>query len=1290
MVQHHADPRVRALREGPLAAYGRASPGLARCLCDAAAGKTAPAADQLGDLRIRDVVVDGAIALGLLAGATPEAIQALRAPPATSTPATGMPATGMPATGTPATGMPVTGAPATGTPATGTPPGTDAASTTAAPAAPSAKHILGQAQRENWLTRREAEHASAAIGMRALVGSLERNRQKQKLSKVRAMIEQLEHVPTDPALAPPLTSRSLIVDTNMVDALVLPRSSLSALELVFRESVEALIREHDIADLRLANMNIAETASHGDVIGKSFRLEGPQPRELRWFGVPLEPGVVRDKGVYNKLFRELKDGGVGEDKGNEDRSMVADAFFADMAEEPEVPPPSASATTAPATTAPASTAPASTAPATPPRMIKAVPQLATADKGIYNALMRMTRGRDGARLDPADYKEARTHDALVRDLAGRTGARYFAPTIQGRQLVVHPLVKPNAPRDATATGATATGATAAPAAAAAPRASDSPLDAPVGSHTVRDLMQLIESTGYGAMIVGGAVRDSLVKKAPKDVDIKTNLPLPDLEALLRSAKGWAELVQGRTVELHLLKVGVPPNLIDVSCGADGTKPGAFDAKADAPTRDFRMNAIYMDSAGQLVDPLHGRDDLPGATDGRPGGRIRFAVDPGPKDPKRPSADVAARMALILPFLKTQPWLLGRALKFLTRGYQLEPEIFDGLRDSAEAILGALGATGTPVKDRSLVIYKTDIKTPDELIELLRRFHFPPAAIRMILPDSVAGQFNRDVAAHERDVMPRTRGVPETAKPLGAPELKVDVSTGRIYQYRIHATAPAVVRGQREEPILIDVDCTNHDVSGHPAPHHHIYRWFPEGWKKQHSGLSATGQAGMPLLDGATYLGPQPWRWLDGVTGGDRLLVDVATVGERAGVAVEVRDPMVDLGGQVTVHRALLARVFAQGRLDELFLVVRNLAAGHEIDPDDPQIQQMIGSAQGQFRLRFSPQLAHVDPFLRSCGIAEDHKLFAKLGRGHRMRLFDLVNADIPEPQRKPAAIWALTGAATVDQFVQRFEFYLAAHTARATGSDALDAAWSAAVQAVRSAGAVGGTKLGSGALPEQIKAVAAALRFDSETTAAYHLQKHLEELGPSSSHDPAAAATAYLAHARDGVAGADKIEEAGEDSGDASLVMWKGARKTVVRIAADRTAYLVTCFTSARGLRAQSAAPRQIRQAVVPEPPKPDPLRVKAKGAAKELKVGSLHPYRDEAIASGTRVMCEVLSLEKARARGVTEPAAVDGNDEPALVVVDGALRVCVLPKDMRYTHRSDVDPVPARLAGRVLQLPTD
>jgi poly(A) polymerase len=118
-----------------------------------------------------------------------------------------------------------------------------------------------------------------------------------------------------------------------------------------------------------------------------------------------------------------------------------------------------------------------------------------------------------------------------------------------------------------------------------------------------------------ARFVGGCVRNALLDEPVADVDIATQLT-PDLvEKACRNA-GMA--VHPTGIEhgtLTVVAAGVPYEVTtlrrDVETdGRRATVSFTHDWAADAQRRDFRMNALYADSDGEIFDPVGGGlDDI---------------------------------------------------------------------------------------------------------------------------------------------------------------------------------------------------------------------------------------------------------------------------------------------------------------------------------------------------------------------------------------------------------------------------------------------------------------------------------------------------------------------------------------------------------------------------------------------------------------------------------------------------------------------------------------------------------
>jgi tRNA nucleotidyltransferase (CCA-adding enzyme) len=131
----------------------------------------------------------------------------------------------------------------------------------------------------------------------------------------------------------------------------------------------------------------------------------------------------------------------------------------------------------------------------------------------------------------------------------------------------------------------------------------------------RQIAEAVRGAGGRALVVGGWVRDRLLGRDSKDVDIEVfGVPAGALRALLESL-GRVELV-GESFQVY--KLGD----IDVSLPRRESKTGrghkGFDIAGDpsmsigdaARRRDFTINAISWDPlTGEYLDPFNGREDL---------------------------------------------------------------------------------------------------------------------------------------------------------------------------------------------------------------------------------------------------------------------------------------------------------------------------------------------------------------------------------------------------------------------------------------------------------------------------------------------------------------------------------------------------------------------------------------------------------------------------------------------------------------------------------------------------------
>lgn len=138
-------------------------------------------------------------------------------------------------------------------------------------------------------------------------------------------------------------------------------------------------------------------------------------------------------------------------------------------------------------------------------------------------------------------------------------------------------------------------------------------DIPFG---VRRILEILEHADYEAYIVGGCVRDKLLGKEPHDWDICTSASPELVQALMTGYRI-------KTIETGLKHGTITARLDDENYEittfridgeySDNRRPDSVeftdDIVADLARRDFTINAMAGDIAGDLIDPFNGEDDL---------------------------------------------------------------------------------------------------------------------------------------------------------------------------------------------------------------------------------------------------------------------------------------------------------------------------------------------------------------------------------------------------------------------------------------------------------------------------------------------------------------------------------------------------------------------------------------------------------------------------------------------------------------------------------------------------------
>lgn len=142
----------------------------------------------------------------------------------------------------------------------------------------------------------------------------------------------------------------------------------------------------------------------------------------------------------------------------------------------------------------------------------------------------------------------------------------------------------------------------------------------------RSVNRLVSALGReNVRFVGGAVRDSLLKRALKEIDLATTLPPPEVMARLQKAgiravpTGIAHgtvtaVFKDRALEVTTLRHDVK------TFGRHAEVAFHADWEADASRRDFTINALFLSLDGRVHDYFGGLNDLKR-------GKVRFIGDP---------------------------------------------------------------------------------------------------------------------------------------------------------------------------------------------------------------------------------------------------------------------------------------------------------------------------------------------------------------------------------------------------------------------------------------------------------------------------------------------------------------------------------------------------------------------------------------------------------------------------------------------------------------------------------------
>ena len=141
---------------------------------------------------------------------------------------------------------------------------------------------------------------------------------------------------------------------------------------------------------------------------------------------------------------------------------------------------------------------------------------------------------------------------------------------------------------------------------------------------VSHVTKTLETAGFEAFLVGGCVRDLILGRTPKDWDVTANATPEEIIALFpktfyENPYGTVGVVneeleknENGEVDERLKVIEVTPYRLETSY-TDHRRPDAvtFSKKLvdDLQRRDFTINAIALNSAGEITDPYGGLKDI---------------------------------------------------------------------------------------------------------------------------------------------------------------------------------------------------------------------------------------------------------------------------------------------------------------------------------------------------------------------------------------------------------------------------------------------------------------------------------------------------------------------------------------------------------------------------------------------------------------------------------------------------------------------------------------------------------
>ena len=224
-----------------------------------------------------------------------------------------------------------------------------------------------------------------------------------------------------------------------------------------------------------------------------------------------------------------------------------------------------------------------------------------------------------------------------------------------------------------------------------------------------ELIDQIRKHGYECFLVGGAVRDMLLGKEPKDYDLATNATVPQIEFVFDGVQKINS--NGRkhgtvTVRTHKHNVEISTYRFE-----EGRRPTI---EEDLAHRDLTINAMAYDGE-KLLDPYGGQADINAH-------RLKT-----PMDPEK--------------IFREDPLRMLRILRFHAKyGYDIDPSISEQIRHLASLIMDV-------AKERVLTELR-EVLLAQDITDVLLRYDVLFASLFPDLRDTIGFDQHNHWHAHE--------------------------------------------------------------------------------------------------------------------------------------------------------------------------------------------------------------------------------------------------------------------------------------------------------------------------------------------------------------------------------------------------------------------------------------------------------------------------------------------------------------------------------------------------------------